>query len=570
MKTVNVNRGDYINVVAVINGLNTSYRLDKGKLTVRWDSDYVDLVETNGKYFNSSLSYTSISKVSGKLTIGGFSSSNLISSSKANLFELKFQVLKTAGANSFKIYQMDGEDSINCVDNDNSSYECAESLYTELKYNVSKSNNNKLSAIKLDDLELEYFDGNILEYDISVEQNVDHINISAIKQDNTSVIGGDLGNKELKYGINTFRINVISESGVINTYTLNITRIDERSKINTLKTLTISDVTFKFKPNTTEYNIDVNNNVENIIIDSTLTDPKSIYVHEYGNRGVTLNEGSNKVLIKVLSESGEERVYTLNITRALSGNNTLKSLTLNDEKIYLRDKEFIYHYTVETEVDSVVIKAIPTDNKANVNIKDKYDLAIGDNQIDILVIAPDGSRASYILNINRKKVLSNNSALSNIKIIGYKINFKKDTTMYDLKIKDEEEQLDIYTVPEDTTATVKIEGNEDLKDGSIIKINVKAEDGTYTRYFINIEKNKKNPISPVIIIIIVLLILLALCIIGIIKKNKKGKIKALQELIIEEGKESGVLDTDIGIVPGDYDVNEPVEEVINGEMNKDI
>ena len=46
-----------------------------------------------------------------------------------------------------------------------------------------------------------------------------------------------------------------------------------------------------------------------------------------------LNEGINKIEIKIIAENGSERTYTLNITRELSGNNTLKELKIdkNDE-----------------------------------------------------------------------------------------------------------------------------------------------------------------------------------------------------------------------------------------------
>ena len=568
IKTVNINRGDYINVVSVIDGFDTSYRLDKGKLTVRWDSEYVDLVETGGKYFSSSLSYGSINKISSKITIDGFSSSNLIYLGKYVLFELRFQVLKTAKAGAFKIYQMDDEDTITCVDNDNDSFVCAGSYYTELKYNVLKSTNNKLSGIKLDGHELEDFNENSLEYDIEVDKDVDKITIEATKKDDYAVVGGDLGTKSLTYGINTFKINVISEAGETKTYTLKITRIDERSKVNTLKTLTISGVDFAFKPNVLEYNIDVNNEVDKVTISSTLTDPRALYVNGFGDREETLNEGNNKILIKVLSENEEEKVYTLNITRALSGNNTLKSLTVNDEKITLEDNIFTYHYEVETEVDEVVIVAKPTEAKAVVNVKDIYELDVGENEINIDITAPDGARASYLLIINRKKILSDNSRLSNIKVIGYKMRFDPDIRLYNLRVKDEVEKLDIYTVPEDTLATVEIEGNENLVHGSIIKINVKAEDGTYGRYFINIEKSTKNNLLPIIITIIVLLILTIICLIIIIKRKRKDKdkIKDIQEKILEESKETEPLDDDINIEADDYEVD---EETPREEENKD-
>ena len=84
--------------------------------------------------------------------------------------------------------------------------------------------------------------------------------------------------------------------------------------------------------------------------------------------------------------------------------------------------------------------------------------------------------------------------------------------------------LEITATQEDPNAEVEIEGNKDLENGSIIKINVKAEDGSFTRYFINIEKGSSG-ISPIIIVIIILFLLLGGCI-GIIIYRKKKKEEA--------------------------------------------
>ena len=396
-------------------------------------------------------------------------------------------------------------------------------LILGLSFNVfADDTNNKLTSIKLDGHELEYFNEDVNEYEITVESDVDKINVTVTKKDDKSTVNGDIGENKLNYGLNKLSINVTSESGSKNTYHLDITREDARSSDNTLKTLIISKGNIDFKPSVTSYNINVSNEVDKINIKSTLSDNKSRYVEDYQNRDVELVEGSNKIEIKVISEKGDIRIYTLNINRALSSNNSLKSLKVNDEKIKLIENKFSYDITFENEVSEVVINAVTNDSKATVKLEDKYELQVGINEFNIKVVAANGQEASYILNITRKKILSRDSLLRNIRIKGYNLNFKQDVKVYNLKINDED-SLEISTLKEDENATVEIEGNKDLIDGSIIKINVKAEDGSYTRYFINIEKKKKG-ISPVIIILIILFILLMGCV-GLIfyRKNKKNK-----------------------------------------------
>ena len=545
-KTVSIRRGSDIYVTSVIDNTSNinTYQLGKGKLTIRWDESVLELVKVDDKYYDasdndfSSITYNNVDKTNNKLVIHEFASEEIVKSGKNKLVTFKFHVLDNAKFGETKIYEMDGEDSINCFDtNEERTITCAESMYSELKFNIEKSNVNTLSNIKINGNLLDNFNENNNQYELTVDSNMTSIKIEATKKDETSTIKGDTGNKNIVYGMNTFKIIVTSESGKENTYVLNIERPDNRSDINTLKTLTVDPVEITFDPNTMEYTINVTNEVDKIVIDSTLTDLKAKYVPGFGNREENLIEGSNKFLIKVVSEREEERVYTLNINRALSSNNSLKSLRVNDEKIILNENEFIYNLEFDNTIEEAVIKAVPNDPKAVLDVKDKYLLEVGENEILIGVTAPDGSKALYTVNITRKKKLSNNSKLVNLKIKDYELDFSPDVTLYNLKIEDKTEELEIYTTLSDETATVNIEGNKNLVNGSIIKVNVKAEDGTYTRYFINIEKNTKNGILPIIITIIILLILLITCVtILIIRKKKEKENKEFKEFDNEQNE----------------------------------
>lgn len=534
-KTVNVKRGDTIVVTSIINNKDNTgnLKINNGKTTIRWDDKFLSIVEFNEKYYNAAISDVQGLKIGGvntannRITLNGISSTGVLKNGINKLVEFRFMVLKDANASVTKVYQMDGEDSIELI-NSTQVKTTSDCLYSEIKYNVNKSTVNSLSMIKIDNHELEYFNEDNLVYDITVQSNIEKINITAIKKDNKSVVIGDIGEKKLAYGMNKLTIDIISESGVKKSYKLNVEREDLRSGIDTLKTLTVSTGDINFKPDVTEYNINVANNVDKITIKSSLTDSKARYVEDYQNKEVELIEGSNKIEIKIISEKGNIKIYTLNINRALSGNNSLKSLKVNDDKITLVENEFIYNVSFENDIDKVTINAVANDSRALVKVEDEYVLQVGNNEINIKVVAPNGKEASYILNITRKKLLSKDSLLTNIKIKGYDLGFNQNVRVYNLRIKDED-SLEITTFKEEENATVEIEGNKDLINGSIIKINVKAEDGTFTRYFINIEK-VKGGISPVIIILIVLLILLAGCIGTIIYRKKKKEEKTFDKI----------------------------------------
>ena len=561
-KAVNIKRGDTITITAVINNKdnNSDLKINNAKLTIRWDDKYFTLLENNGRYYNETISdisgllINSANKVNNRITITGITSTGYLKNGINKLIDFKFKLLNDAPASNTKIYQMDGEANIELVNSSQVKLNY-ENLYSEIKYNVSKSTINSLSMIKIDNHELDYFNEDTLEYDITVESNVEKINITAIKQDNKSVVIGDIGEKKLAYGINKLTIDVISESGVKKTYKLNIEREDSRSSINTLKTLSLSIGDIKFKSDVLEYSVNVDNEVDKITIKSSLTDSKSRYVEDYQNREIELIEGSNKIEIKVIAEKGNIKIYTLNINRALSGNNSLKSLKVNDDKILLVENEFIYNVSFENDIDRITIDAVANDPKATVKVEDVYELQVGINEFTIKVVAPNGKEASYIINVTRKKLLSKDSLLTNIKIKGYNLEFNQNVRVYNLRIKDED-SLEITTFKEEENATVEIEGNKDLINGSIIKINVKAEDGTFTRYFINIEKGQKG-ISPVIIILIVLLILLAGCVGTIIYRKKK-----------KEKNDFDKIDSKLVIKTVEF--NNPMElEITNEDDNSD-
>lgn len=387
-----------------------------------------------------------------------------------------------------------------------------------------KSSINTLSSIKLDNIEVADFEENKEVYNITLPSSKDKVNIEVTKKDSKATVSGTLGTKELKYGLNIFYINVTSEAGTVKNYTLYVTRPDNRSSINTLKTLKLSSGIINFKSDINDYVVNVENSVNTIKITSSLTDPKAKYVEDYSNKEITLLEGNNKVVITVIAENGNENTYTININRELSGNNILKKLMVDDNEIPLNEQDFSYTYTVENNVVKVNIKAQALDNKAQVEIDRINNLEIGENEIGIYVTAPNGDVSRYTLYITRKPVLSNNAYLKELKIDGYNIAFNQEEKYYNLKIKDEDE-LVISAISDDEKATVNIDGNKNLINGSIIKIIVKAEDGSINRYFINIEKKEKKSLLWLILLLILLIIMATILIIVLMKKNDKEKEK---------------------------------------------
>lgn len=558
---IKVKRGDYIYVTAVINDVQgNNYKLKDGRVTVRWDSSYLELVSTNNQYYSldkssfTNLVVTENSKTNSKITLD-YSSDEEIKQGINKLMEFKFHVLDNSKTGSTKIYEMDGEASIKCL-KEEETIECGTSYNTELKYNIESSIINTLSSIKIDGKQINNFSENINEYNIEFEGSKDSINIEAVKKDDRENITGDIGRRSLEYGLNTFNIEVTSESGDKKIYTINATRIDNRSKDNSLKELKLSDGIIQFKPDITDYVVEVRNEVNKITIIATLKDSKAKFKEDFSKKEIELIEGINKVTITVIAENEEEKIYTLNITRKLSGNNTLKELTINNELINLNKGEFLYYYTVSNEIENVSIRALPTDSNATVVVDNIDVLEVGVNEIGITVTAPNGDIVNYTVAVTREQVLSNDAKLRKLEVVGYKLNFNPDTTYYDLKIKDDD-YLDLIYETDDEAATVTVEGNKNLVDGSIIKVNVKAEDNSVLRYFINIEKDGKgNGLIWIIIVPLIILLIVIIILLMVKKKKKKNKVSRVNSKPKEEVTADDVINK-----------TETVENPVNNEDN---
>lgn len=141
------------------------------------------------------------------------------------------------------------------------------------------------------------------------------VTINATKTDGKSTISGNTGEVSLNYGVNTFRINVTSESGSTKTYTITITRPDNRDKNNSLSSLSLNGDVIDLKSDVSEYSYEVENDITQMRLEAILSSNKAIFVENYGSRTVELKEGTNVIEIKIKAENENIRTYTLNIKR---------------------------------------------------------------------------------------------------------------------------------------------------------------------------------------------------------------------------------------------------------------
>ncbi len=182
--------------------------------------------------------------------------------------------------------------------------------------NDYRSANNNLESLSIEGYNL-IFDKERLSYTLIVDNAVTSVNISAVAEDEMAKVSGT-GSKSLKIYSNVFNIVVTAENTVTKTYSVNVVRRDvagiagDLSRDNKLKSLSVKDYPFDFDPEETDYTIDVENWIETIEIAVELNDQKASYMIVMEDELII---GPNEVLIKVYSESEDERIYKIIVNR---------------------------------------------------------------------------------------------------------------------------------------------------------------------------------------------------------------------------------------------------------------
>lgn len=177
-----------------------------------------------------------------------------------------------------------------------------------------KSANNYLSALSIDKGTIR-FNKNTTNYSIVVENDVKSVNITATAEDAKATVSGT-GQKNLNIYANVFYITVTAENGAKKSYAITVNRKDEdgnASKLsddNALSSLIIDGYEIDFDKDTFEYDLTVEEDVEKINITANAANSKATVEIDNPEELVV---GENTITIKVTSENGEERTYTINV-----------------------------------------------------------------------------------------------------------------------------------------------------------------------------------------------------------------------------------------------------------------
>ncbi len=352
-----------------------------------------------------------------------------------------------------------------------------------------KSTENRLSSLSISGGTID-FNSDTLNYAVTIDS--DSAVISASKIDSNSSINGNIGTVSLNYGENTFNINVTSELGEIKTYTINVTRPDNRSKNNYLASLVATNTDLSFDKEKTTY--ELTTTAADTLISATKEDGKSSMMGQLGK--FDLSYGLNTFKINVVAENGDTKIYTLNITRKddRSDNNYLKNLSLSKGSIKFKKDTTTYNVEVDNDVEKVNISATLDHGKASFAEgfgPREVALNLGNNTIYIKVQNERGELRTYTININRNDGRDTDSTLKEIKLSEGNIDFKSDTLEYKVNVKYEVETFEIKATATSEKSKVTIEGDKNLIVGeNVFTITVEAENGKQTIYKITVVRKE--------------------------------------------------------------------------------
>lgn len=207
----------------------------------------------------------------------------------------------------------------------------------------------------------------------------------------------------------------------------------------------------------------------------------------------------------------------------------LKELNIEGQTIDFSKFKTNYEIKVLYDVESIKINAEAASDGINTEYQKEVNLEVGENEIPITL--SDGTNSSvYTLKVIRLKEgeeikdASNDATLKSLVLTGYDIGFNSTVTSYELTVKYNVSNIEVKATPSDENAKFVITGNSDIVNGSVIKVDVQAEDGTLMSYKINIAKQNFFQTYKTYFLIgagVVLLILLILVIIDRKKKEKK-------------------------------------------------
>ena len=421
------------------------------------------------------------------------------------LFLLPISVLaKNQTEDEFNIV-CDKKDNINI----NEQIICRVSVKSDFLYNKVSFNLEDLNGLEIIDIRSNYEKiWNIQNNDNKVTANAEELQ-SGLQEFGIILL------KAVKSGVYNIAIENIS---LIDTSTADIKNLDstfESIKIistdNLLKGIYINDSSIEgFNSNTVNYEYYINDETS-IKIAAEGSNEFSV-IDGVGEFAIDPNVEKSLFPIKVTSEDGACKIYVINVIRkdfiVNDIDKKIDNIVIKNDKgnnILFNFNSDVYEYNIDVDINTNYLEIKPILDNDNVSFvksfgEQKVNLDSGANIVIIKVQDQQGQILNYILNITKPIAnKSDNNYIKSLIIKKYKLSFSKRVKNYTLEISSNDSSLDIIPTLESPNATYTIMGNNNLKDGSAIKIIVTAENEEKQIYTINIKVKNTNYSTNILI-----------------------------------------------------------------------
>ena len=246
----------------------------------------------------------------------------------------------------------------------------------------------------------------------------------------------------------------------------------------------------KVENKTYQYELTVPNEVSLLDISVVTTNMNAVsdVVSMDNSKNFELKTGENFFKATVTSSDGSKtKEYILKVNREKSNNTNLNSLKTEDYNLIPNYSNDNNEYTISVPYTktTITVSAEKSEEVQEIEGLDTYNLVVGSNNIDVRVIAEDGTVRIIKINVVRSK--STDASIKNVKVEGYNLTFEEGN-IYSVTVPNEVSSVEIKNVSE----TGAIVDNIGLKSGLKVgnndyEVTVTSQDGSNViKYIIRI------------------------------------------------------------------------------------
>ncbi len=374
------------------------------------------------------------------------------------------------------------------------------------------------------------FSGETTQYSVNLSNDVTTVTVTAqpaVGGDTITINGQTTTSRAITLdppGSTTIVNVVVSETGTNSrTYVVRLVRAGLAGN-NSLENLAVTPGTLAptFNMNQLTYTLTVPNTAGSVNVTPALSDPAATMTvnGQAAISGqpstVTLNPAgqSTTVTILVTSQNGTEKPYTITVSRGVSNNNNLQSLTISPGTLSPAFNAATVGYTVNVAsgVANITVTPREQDTAATITVNGQATNSgqarsitlngAGSNTfINIVVTAENGTQKTYSINVIRAALGGNNN-LSGLTVSPGSLDpgFSANTTNYTVDVANGVTSVTVTPREQDTAATTTVNGQatnsgqartiqlNGAGSNTSINVMVTAPNGNQKSYSITVER----------------------------------------------------------------------------------